>query len=117
MRTVETTYWTWTKNEETGVKPGEVIGKYLFFSDDKALLQKTGEEILSEHGLPHMKISADRNAGADEGFGYVLCVYSKDSSLRNELKQKEVPGLNYRFFKTDDATRAGIYSKNYKDTQ
>jgi hypothetical protein len=94
-----------------------VIVKYLFFSDDKALLQKTGEEILLEHGMPHMKISADKNAGADKGFGYVLCIYSKDSNLKDGLKQKEVPGLNYRFFKTDDATRAGIYSDKYKKTQ
>lgn len=117
MRTVETTFWVWTKNEESEIKPGQVIGKYLFFSDDKKLLQNTGEEILKEHKLPHMKISADKNAGADDGFGYVLCVYSNDSSLMNELKQKVVPGLNYRFFKTDDATRAGIYSDKYKKTQ
>ena len=117
MTTVETTFWVWTRNEETEIKPGQVIGKYLFFSDSKELLQKLGEEILKEHKLPHMKISADRNVGADEGFGYVLCVYSNNSNLRNELKQKEAPGINYRFFKTDDATRAGIYSKKYKDTQ
>jgi hypothetical protein len=116
MTTIETTFWIITRNEESDVKPGTVIGKYLFFSDDKNLLQITGEDILREHKLSHMKISADKNHNADSGFGYVLCVYSNNSELRDELKSKETSILNYRFFKSDNATRAGIYSKQYKKT-
>lgn len=117
MLTKETLYWILTWNKDSDVKPNDVIGKYLFFSDDKSVLQKVGEDILREYNLPSMKISTGKNSNAESGFGYVLCIYTDNFSLKDILKNKEVPGLNYRYFKTDDATRAGKYSNQYRKTQ
>ncbi len=117
MLTKETLYWILTWNKESEIKSSDVIGKYLFFSDDKSMLQKVGEDILREYNLPSMKISSSKNHNAEAGFGYVLCVYTDNFSLKDILKDREVPGLNYRYFKTDDATRAGKYSTQYRKTR
>ncbi len=116
MKIAETPFWTWTLNDSIE-RPSSILGKYLFFSDDRKLLQKTGEEILAAYNLSHMKISVDKSPKSDVGFGYVLCIYSESSNLSNELKSRECPGLNYRFFKTDADTRNGVYSDKHKNAQ
>jgi hypothetical protein len=52
-----------------------------------------------------------------KGPDYVLCLYCKDESRKNELAEKYTgfPGVKYRYWKSDADTRSGIYSEKYNE--
>ena len=48
---------------------------------------------------------------------HVLCLYYKDGSRKDELadRNKEKYGVKYRYWKSDEATLKGQYSKEFLD--
>jgi len=53
--------------------------------------------------------------GKNKGPDYVLCLYYKDDSRKIELKKKYMmmTGVRYRFWKSDEDTLKGKYSKKF----
>ena len=104
-------YWEWFVRSETA--PYEITGKYLFFSVNRDLLVDIAVEELEKGGFHQAKTHmADVIPPTGE---YVLCLYYKDNSRRDELaaKYRNRPELNYRYWKSDEDTRAGKYSKEF----
>jgi len=104
-------YWEWFVRSETA--PYEITGKYLFFSSSRYLLVEIAVEELETGGFHQAKTHmADVTPPTGE---YVLCLYYKDDSRRDELaaKYRNRPELKYRQWKTDKDTRAGKYSKEF----
>src|SRR5262249_55220137 len=86
---------------------------YLFFSVNRDLLVDIAVEELEKGGFHQAKTHmADVIPPTGE---YVLCLYYKDNSRRDELaaKYRNRPELNYRYWKSDEDTRAGKYSKEF----
>ncbi len=90
----------------------EITGKYLFFSADRDLLVKIAVEELERGNFHHAKIPLE---GKNIGPEYMLCLYYKDDTRKNQLasKYRNVKGVRYRYWKTDEATRKGEYSKEF----
>jgi len=88
-----------------------ITGKYLFFSiDQDKLLQIAKNEILN-HGFHRAKVNSKLIGKNTE---YVLCL--KDDSRKYELAErhkKEYPDVKYRYWKSDEATLKGKYSKEF----
>ena len=104
-------YWEWFVRSETA--PYEITGKYLFFSSSRYLLVEIAIEGLETGGFHQAKTHmADVTPPTGE---YVLCLYYKDDSRRDELaaKYRNRPELKYRDWKCDKDTRAGKYSKEF----
>jgi hypothetical protein len=104
-------YWEWFVRSETA--PYKITGKYLFFSANRNLLVKIAVEELETGGFHQAKTHmADGIPPTGE---YVLCLYYKDNSRRDELaaKYQNRPELKYRYWKSDEDTRAGKYSKEF----
>jgi len=107
--------WIYFLNQEARADSKDVIkGKYLFFSDDKTKLIEIGKKMLVENNLSHFKIPASDIPNKGEGFGFVLCLYDTEPKLKYKLSKYEEEGVNYRYWKSDDDTRTGKYSENYK---
>ncbi|MGH9937912.1 MAG: hypothetical protein ACREAM_16830 [Blastocatellia bacterium] len=106
-------YWEWFERSET--PPYEITGKYLFFSVDRDLLIETAVEELENGGFHQAKTHmADMTPPTGE---YVLCLYYKDDSRKDELaaKYRNRSELKYRYWKGDEDTLAGKYSKEFLD--
>ena len=104
-------YWEWFVRSETA--PYEISGKYLFFSANRDLLVEIAVEELETGGFHQAKTHmADVAPPTGE---YVLCLYYKDNSRRDELaaKYQDRPELKYRYWKSDEDTQAGKYSKEF----
>ena len=89
----------------------DITGKYLFFSKDKKLLSTIAIDEILNNGFSVAKISSTSSLN-----GHVLCLYYKDDSRKHELKAKygnNESGLQYRYWKSDQATDDGIYSEEY----
>jgi hypothetical protein len=107
-------YWEWFERSDT-VVPYEINGKYLFFSPSRELLVEIAIGELENGGFHQAKTHmADITPPSGE---YVLCLYYKDESRKYELakKYKDRIGLNYRYWKSDDDTITGKYSKQFID--
>ncbi len=104
-------YWEWFVRSETA--PYEITGKYLFFSADRDLLVEIAIEELETGGF-HQAKTHMTDVAPPTG-EYVLCLYYKDNSRRNELaaKYQNRPELKYRYWKSDEDTQAGRYSKEF----
>lgn len=93
--------------------PYHVAGKYLFFASDRELLVRVALDELTSDGFHHAKTHlADVKPPSGE---YALCLYYRDDGRKMELRDKyrAVPGLKYRFWKSDQATRDREYSKEF----
>lgn len=93
--------------------PYQVAGKYLFFATDRDLLVRVALDELTSGGFHHAKTHlADVKAPSGE---YVLCLYYANDGRKMELRDKyrTVPGLKYRFWKSDKATRERKYSQEF----
>jgi len=90
-----------------------ITGKYLFFHTKSEILEKLAEDEIKNNGFDVAKIS-DR-LGKHKNF--VLCLYSQDDSRKDELAQKYQgkDGISYRYWKSDEDTAKGKYSKQYLD--
>ena len=103
-------YWIWLLGEE---KPNyEITGKYLFFSSDKDKLIEIAINEIEKHGFHRTKVNKHLLKGQTE---HVLCLYYKDDSRKNELaeRNKQEYGAKYRYWKSDEATLKGQYSKEF----
>jgi len=103
-------YWIWLLGEE---KPNyEITGKYLFFSSDKDKLIEIAINEIEKHGFHRAKVNKRLLKGQTE---HVLCLYYKDDTRKNELveRNKQEYGAKYRYWKSDEATLKGQYSKEF----
>lgn len=104
-------YWAYIGTSRGGEK-----GKYLFFGPDAAALIDLGRWLIKEHGFDCAKVS--RYA---RGSDHVLCVYWKDDTRKWELAElheqmdlEEDQGIKYRYWKSNEDTRRGKYSPQFK---
>ena len=110
MKSVFDGYWIWLLSEE---KPSySITGKYLFFSDDKDKLIGIATNEIENHGFHRAKVNENLLEGQTE---HVLCLYYKDDSRKHELadRNKQEYGVKYRYWKSDEATLKGQYSKEF----
>jgi hypothetical protein len=110
MKTVFDDYWIRLVSDE---KPNyEITGKYLFFNSDKARLIEIAINELENHGFHRAKVNMNLLKGQTE---HVLCLYYKDDSRKYELAERnnEEYGVKYRYWKSDEATLSGEYSKEF----
>lgn len=89
-------------------------GKYMFFSDDKQDLINLAKVILPKYNLYQAKTPESNVPNKTNGFGFVLCVYDFKNRYASELKEFETSSITYRYWKSDNSTRKGKYSKRYK---
>lgn len=104
-------YWYWILSSET--YDYEIKGKYLFFSRDQERLVEVATREILHHQFHKAKINSKLLANRDE---HVLCLYYKDDSRKYELAnrcQKDYPDVNYRYWKSDEATLRGEYSQKF----
>tara|TARA_R110000851_G_scaffold16799_1_gene54217 strand:+ start:1741 stop:2094 length:354 start_codon:yes stop_codon:yes gene_type:complete len=111
MEIINSKGWYWIKNNYSNQSRNKIIGKYLFFADDKKELIELAEKILKKYDLLIAKIPTSNKPNNNIGFGFVLCVYDTINRHCNELKKLETNKISFRYWKSDNATRAGKYSK------
>jgi hypothetical protein len=105
-------YWIWLVSEK---RPDyEITGKYLFFHDDKDKLIEIARNEIENHGFHEAKVNENLLKGQTE---HVLCLYYNDDSRKHELadRNKREYGVKYRYWKSDQATLKGKYSKEFLD--
>jgi hypothetical protein len=105
-------YWIWLFSEH---RPDyEITGKYLFFCEDEDKLIGIATNEIEKHGFHEAKVNKNLLEGQTE---HVLCLYYKDDSRKNELaeRNKQEYGVKYRYWKSDEATLKGQYSKEFLD--
>ena len=109
-KTDEINDWYWYFN--VLAKKVKVLGKYLFFSKSRAVLETVIIEEMENGGFWRAKINTDKHKIGDE---HVLCLYYTDDSRKYELanKYKNTPELKYRYWKSDEDTLKGKYSKEF----
>lgn len=110
MKTKFDGYWIWLLSEE---KPDySITGKYLFFFEDKDKLIEMATNEIENHGFHKAKVNMKLLEGQTE---HVLCLYYKDDSRKHELaeRNKQEYGVKYRYWKSDEATLKGQYSKEF----
>ncbi len=103
-------YWIWLFSED---RPDyEITGKCLFFCEDKNKLIGIATNEIENHGFHEAKVNENLLEGQTE---HVLCLYYKDDSRKHELaeRNKQEYGVKYRYWKSDEATLKGQYSKEF----
>jgi hypothetical protein len=105
-------YWIWLQSEEKTTY--DITGKYLFFSEDKDKLLEIAINEIENHEFHCAKVN---NSLLEGQIDYVLCLYYKDDSRKNELadRNKQEYGVKYRYWKNDSDTLKGKYSKEFLD--
>ena len=90
----------------------KITGKYLFFSESKDMLEKIAINEIESSDFFRAKINTDEHK---KGNVYVLCLYYADDSRNFELadKYKSDPNVKYRYWKSDENTLKGKYSKQF----
>jgi hypothetical protein len=103
-------YWIWLQSEEKTTC--DITGKYLFFSENKDKLLDIGIKEIENHEFHHAKVNNSLLEGQTD---YVLCLYYKDDSRKDELadRNKQEYGVKYRYWKSDLDTLKGKYSKEF----
>lgn len=104
-------YWEWFESNEPA--PYKILGKYLFFSEERDLLVEIAHDELQNGGFHRAKTHM---VGVAPPSGeYVLCLYYKDDGRKHELaaKYRGRPNLKYRYWKSDVDTRQGKYSQEF----
>lgn len=110
MKVIFGGHWIWLLSEE---KPSySITGKYLFFSEDRDKLLRIAANEIENHGFHIAKVNMRLLEGQTD---YVLCLYYKDDSRKHELaeRNKKEYGVKYRYWKSDEATLKGQYSKEF----
>jgi hypothetical protein len=105
-------YWIWLFGDE---RPDyEITGKYLFFCGDRDKLIRIATNEIENYGFHEAKVNENLLKGQTE---HVLCLYYKNDSRKHELaeRNKQEYGVKYRYWKSDEATRNGQYSKEFLD--
>ncbi len=103
--------WIWIQSE---TKPSySITGKYLFFSEDRARLIEIAKKEIRNHGFHLAKTPKTLRKNLTD---YVLCLYYKDDSRKHELAERhrqQYDDVKYRYWKSDEATLKGEYSKEF----
>jgi len=114
---IEKAVWTWIVNHDcSDDKVSETerqfekkfhgnIGKYLFFSKNREELVELAKEALVKHDLYHAKTPTRLRPDYDK---FVLCVYDTGPNLIEEMKKYETDSIEYRYWKSDEATIKGV---------
>lgn len=91
-----------------------ITGKYLFFHKNPEILENIANEEIANNGFDVAKINNELLGNQVE---HVLCLYFKDDSRKYELAKKyqDKNGIKYRYWKSDEDTRKGKYSKEFLD--
>ena len=97
---------------QTG-KDSDITGKYLFFDENPEMLEKVANEEIENNGFDLAKRNVELSGTQTE---YVLCLYYKDDSRKHELAKKYIGKIKYRWWKSDEDTIGGKYSKEYLKT-
>jgi len=107
---IDNEYWHYYIKLEK-IRP-QITGKYLFFSEHKEELERIAIDELEKGGFSHAKINTDEHKKGKE---FVLCLYYSDDSRKTELadKYKGNKKVKYRYWKSDEDTRKGKYSKEF----
>lgn len=113
METSNSRGWFWIQNNDSKQNRNKIKGKYLFFADDKEQLIMLAKTILKKYELLIAKTPSSNTPNNSTGFGFVLCVYDTENRYCNELKNLETNSISFRYWKSDNATRAGKYSKQF----
>jgi hypothetical protein len=103
-------YWVRFFND---IEPDyEITGKYLFFSENVNKLLEIVYNEIENYNFPQAKVNKELDIYDKE---YVLCLYYKDDSRKHELykRNKENYNVKYRFWKSNEDTRMGKYSKEF----
>jgi hypothetical protein len=103
-------YWIWLLSDK---RPDyAILGKYLFFHEDKDKLIEVARNEIANHGFHEAKVNEHLLEGQTE---HVLCLYYKDDSRKHELaeRNKQEYGVRYRYWKSDEATLKGQYSQEF----
>ena len=103
-------YWEWFLHKD---KPNYIItGKYLFFCENRKVLKKIAIKEIESNGFNHAKVNIE---GKKHGTDYILCLYYKDNSRKEELaeKYKDQSKIKYRYWKSDEDTLKGNYSEEF----
>jgi hypothetical protein len=110
MRRESDGHWIWLFSEE---EPDyEITGKYLFFSEAKDRLIEIARNETENHGFHVAKVNENLLEGQTD---HVLCLYYRDDSRKQELadRNRQEYGVKYRYWKSDEATLKGQYSKEF----
>ena len=88
-----------------------ITGKYLFFNTNSDVLEKIVIDEFENNGFDVAKISAELGKFSN----YVLCLYYENDSRKDELAEKYQGknGIEYKYWKSDEDTLKGKYSKQY----
>lgn len=76
-------YWIHASASER--PPYEIVGKYLFFSDNKDRLIEIARNEILHHGFHRAKVNAEMLGDNQE---HVLCLYYRDDSRNAELAER-----------------------------
>jgi hypothetical protein len=94
----------------------KITGKYLFFSLYRQALIDIAEIEIGFYDFDLAKINTELlHPGSD----WVLCIYWKDNRRKFELatRYRFMSDVNYRYWKSDERTKKGIYSGRYINEQ
>jgi len=88
-------------------------GEYLFFNTNSEELEKIAIDEIENNGFEAAKISAEIGKFPD----YVLCLFYKNDSRKDELAEKyqRKNGTQYRYWKSFEDVEKGKYSKQHLD--
>jgi hypothetical protein len=105
-------YWMrFGEPEQSSSYTGKLAGKYLFFCERQAPLVALARDEIENHYFEVAKVSQNARGG-----NFVCCLYWHDDSRRYELfiRHRDEEHLKYRWWKSNADTRAGKYSKQFK---
>jgi hypothetical protein len=103
-------YWIWLFKKE--IPDYKIMGKYLFFSQDKNKLIEIAKNEIMNYGFHQAKVNEVKEDGQME---HVLCLYYKDNSRKNELARRnnQEYKVKYRYWKSDEDTQKRRYSEEF----
>lgn len=108
-----TGYWIYINSRQ---KPNyEITGKYLFFYEEIDKLIEIAKNEILNHSFHVAKVNSSLLGSNTD---HVLCLYFKDDSRKNELADRskfEYLNVKYRYWKSDEDTRKGKYSDEFKN--
>ena len=88
-------------------------GEYLFFHTNPDVLEKIARDEIENNGFDVAKISAELGKFPN----YVLCLFYQNDSRKDELAEnyQGKNGIEYKYWKSEEDTQKGKYSKQYLD--
>ena len=95
------------------------FGKYLLFAEDREVLLEAARDIVKKFVLSEFHVSNVSNNNGS--FSYVCKIYDNSNVLATSiemfLNQMNYGNIEYRYFKQEWKSQAGIYSEQYLKTK